>query len=432
MEKVHFDHLQETLYKETMANGLQVYILPKRGYSKTFVTFTTNYGSIDRTFIPRGSEQEVTVPDGIAHFLEHKLFEKKDGDVFQKFSVLGASANAFTSFTRTAYLFSATDKLYDNTEVLLDFVQEPYFTEKTVDKEKGIIAQEITMYDDLPDWRLYFGTIENLYHEHPVKIDIAGTVESIQDITAEHLYECYETFYHPSNMALFVVGAVEPAEMMDFIKKNQDAKTFKEPAEIIRKFPVEKDTVAQSERTLAMDVSKPKFNIGMKCKKTDIEGEEMLIQELSSGLVLDILFGRSSDFYTKAYNEGLIDESFSYDFTMEQGFGFAMVGSDTEQPDELETAIRKTLRDAVENWSITDVELDRMRKKKIGQFMRSLNSPEFIANQFTRYAFNKMNLFDVVPTLEKLTVGNLQDAFATFSDDDGATVYTIMPAEPAQ
>ena len=158
----------------------------------------------------------MTVPDGIAHFLEHKMFEKEDGDVFQKFSENGASANAFTSFTRTAYLFSATDKLYENTETLLDFVQEPYFTEQTVEKEKGIIAQEITMYDDQPDWRLYFGTIENMYHEHPVKIDIAGTVESINDITAEHLYECYETFYHPSNMVLFVVGAVDPEEMMAF------------------------------------------------------------------------------------------------------------------------------------------------------------------------------------------------------------------------
>ena len=174
------------------------------------------------------------------------MFEKEDGDVFQKFSVNGASANAFTSFTRTAYLFSATDKLYDNTETLLDFVQEPYFTEKTVDKEKGIIAQEITMYDDEPDWRLYFGTIENLYHEHPVKIDIAGTVESIQDITAEHLYECYETFYHPSNMVLFVVGAVDPEEMMAFIKADQDTKTFDEPAEIIRIFPAEGDTAARS------------------------------------------------------------------------------------------------------------------------------------------------------------------------------------------
>lgn len=432
MKKIHFDNLQETLYNEKLSNGLDVYILPKRGFSKTFVTFTTNYGSIDRTFIPRGKNEEVTVPDGIAHFLEHKMFEKEDGDVFQKFSVNGASANAFTSFTRTAYLFSATDKLYDNTEILLDFVQEPYFTEKTVDKEKGIIAQEITMYDDEPDWRLYFGTIENLYHEHPVKIDIAGTVESIQDITAEHLYECYETFYHPSNMVMFVVGAVDPEEMMTFIKTNQDAKTFDEPTEISRIFPVEGDTAAKTERTLAMDISKLKFNLGMKCNKTDVAGEEMLAQELSSGLVLDLLFGRTSDFYTAAYNEGIIDESFSYDFTLENGFGFAMVGSDTDQPEQLESAIRKTMQDAVDHWPITTVELDRMRKKKIGQFMRSLNSPEFIANQFTRYAFNDMNLFDVVPTLEKLTVDNLQAAFKTFSDVSGHTVYSVIPADKAQ
>ncbi len=431
MKKIQFENLQETLYNETLSNGLDVYILPKKGFSKTFVTFTTKYGSIDRTFIPRGKNEEVTVPDGIAHFLEHKMFEKEDGDVFQKFSVNGASANAFTSFTSTAYLFSATDKLYENTEILLDFVQEPYFTKQTVDKEKGIIAQEITMYDDQPDWRLYFGTIENLYHEHPVKIDIAGTVESIQDITAEHLYECYETFYHPSNMVLFVVGAVDPEGMMAFIKKNQEAKTFNEPADIVRSFPTEADTIALNDRTLAMDVSKPKFNMGMKCNKTDVEGEEMLIQELSSGLVLDILFGRTSDFYTAAYNEGLIDESFSYDFTLENGFGFAMVSSDTEHPEQLETAIRKTVRSAEEAWPITVVELDRMRKKKIGQFMRSLNSPEFIANQFTRYTFNGMNLFDVVPTLEKLTVDNLKDAFQTFANESGHTIFSVVPAEKA-
>src|SRR6185312_2151845 len=260
-------------------------------------------------------KEEINVPDEIAHFLEHKLFEKEHGDVFQDFSVHGASANAFTSFTRTAYLFSATDKLYENTEILLNFVQEPYFTDQTVEKEKGIIAQEITMYDDLPDWRLYFGTIENMFHEHPVKIDIAGTVDSIQEITADHLYECYETFYHPSNMVLFVVGAVDPAEMMDFIKKNQDAKTFKEPAEIIRKFPEEPSSAAIRERTLEMDVTKPKLNIGLKCNNTNIQSDEMLRHELSALLVLDLLFGRTSTFYTEAYHEGLIDESFSYDFT---------------------------------------------------------------------------------------------------------------------
>jgi predicted Zn-dependent peptidase len=200
MKELHFKQIDEKMYHEQMDNGLDVYILPKKGFSKTFVTFTTKYGSIDNTFTPMGQNDVVNVPDGIAHFLEHKMFEKEDGDVFQKFSGFGASANAFTSFTRTAYLFSSTNHLYENTETLLNFVQEPYFTASTVEKEKGIIGQEITMYDDLPDWRLYFGTIDNMYHNHPVKIDIAGTIESIDKITAEHLYTCYETFYHPSNM----------------------------------------------------------------------------------------------------------------------------------------------------------------------------------------------------------------------------------------
>ncbi|MHA6258771.1 EF-P 5-aminopentanol modification-associated protein YfmH [Sporosarcina sp. CAU 1771] len=432
MKKIEFKNLQETLYNEKLSNGLDVYILPKRGFSKTFVTFTTKYGSIDRTFIPRGKEEAVTVPDGIAHFLEHKMFEKEDGDVFQEFGVQGASANAFTAFTRTAYLFSATDMLYENTKTLLNFVQEPYFTEQTVNKEKGIIAQEITMYDDLPDWRLYFGAIENLFHEHPVKIDIAGTVESIQEITAEHLYECYETFYHPSNMVLFVVGAVNPEEMMEFIKKNQDEKSFNEPAEIIRHFPSEPTDAAFKERSLTMDVSKPKVSIGMKCVKTDVEGEEMLMQELAAGLVLDVLFGRSSEFYTKAYADGLIDESFSYDFTLENGFGFAIIVSDTDKPKEFEKAVRETIRENVLSWTITDADLDRMLKKKIGQFMRSLNSPEFIANQFIRYTFNNMNLFDVVPVLEKMTLEDLKEAFHTFSDEKGHTLFTVVPAEKTE
>jgi predicted Zn-dependent peptidase len=429
MNKVHFDNLQETLYNEKLENGLDVYILPKRGFSKTYVTFTTKYGSIDRTFIPLGKNEEVTVPDGIAHFLEHKLFEKEDGDVFQEFSVLGGSANAFTSFTRTSYLFSATDKLYENTEVLLDFVQEPYFTQKTVEKEKGIIGQEITMYDDQPDWRLYFGMIENMYHEHPVKIDIAGTIESIDEITAEHLHECYETFYHPSNMVFFVVGAVDPEEMMNFIKDNQNKKTFNPAEEITRSFPEEPDTVAQSERTLSMDVTKPKLSFGMKCSKTDVSGEEMLIRELASELVMDILFGRSSDFYANAYKDDLIDESYSYSFMLENGFGFSMISSDSENPEDLEKAIRSRLKEATGTWLITDEDLDRQRKRKIGQFMRSLNSIEFIANQFTRYSFNDMNLFDVVPTLEKMTLEDLKNAFSTFNDESGFTVYKVLPAE---
>ena len=427
MNKVQFEQLDETLYHEKLSNGLEVYILPKKGFSKTFATFTTKYGSIDNHFVPYGQQEAIKVPDGIAHFLEHKMFEKEDGDIFQQFSKQGASANAFTSFTRTAYLFSATGQINENVETLLDFVQSPYFTEKTVEKEKGIIAQEITMYDDQPDWRLYFGMIENMYENHPVKIDIAGTVESIQDITAEHLYTCYNTFYHPSNMVLFVVGAVDPESMMEFIKANQGQKTFEEPKEIKRIYPDEPIEVAIKERTLEMSVQKPKVFVGVKPELLHYSGTSMLKHELSAQLAYELLFGRTSDFYHHAYENNLIDESYSFDYSLENGFGYALIGSDTNDPEKLAQEINHTLDQAMEKWPFGQADLDRIRRKKIGFFLRALNSPEYIANQFTRYAFNNMNLFDVVPMLEEIEVPDLQAAFATVSLDSQRSVFTIVP-----
>lgn len=427
METIEFQQLDETLYYKQLSNGLDVYILPKKGFSKTFVTFTTKYGSIDRTFIPIGETEPVTVPDGIAHFLEHKMFEKEDGDVFQKFSEVGAQANAFTSFTRTAYLFSATDHIYKSTETLLDFVQEPYFTEETVNKEKGIIGQEITMYDDQPDWRLYFGAIENMYHNHPVKIDIAGTIESIDGITAEHLYTCYNTFYHPSNMLLFVIGAVDPVEMMAFIEDNQNKKTFQEPADIKRLFDEEPTNVAEKERVLHMDVQKPKVYVGLKAKQVDLSGEEMLKHELAVQIGVECLFGRASSFYTDVYENGLIDESYGYDFSLENGYGFALIGSDSEQPEQLAKLIKEKLAETEKGNVFTSEDVERIKRKKIGFFLRALNSIEFIANQFTRYKFNDMNLFDVVPVLETITVEDIEKAFTTIQGEEQQTVFTIMP-----
>lgn len=429
MKTIEFKQLDETLYYEKLENGLDVYILPKKGFSKTFVTFTTKYGSIDRTFIPIGQTESITVPDGIAHFLEHKMFEKEDGDVFQKFSEYGASANAFTSFTRTAYLFSSTDNIYKSTETLLNFVQEPYFTEATVNKEKGIIGQEITMYDDQPDWRLYFGTIENMYHHHPVKIDIAGTIESIDGITADHLYTCYNTFYHPSNMLLFVIGAVDPEEMMTFIRENQGKKEFSEPASIQRFFEEEPAEVAISERTLNMDVQKPKVYVGLKAKETNLSGREMLKHELSVQIALELIFGRTSNFYERVYEEGLIDETYAFDFTLENGFGFAMIGSDSSEPDKLTSAIKEELAKFEGNSQFESADLERIKRKKIGFFLRALNSIEFIANQFTRYSFNDMNLFDVVPVLEELTIDDLYKAFASVQGETQQTVFKILPSK---
>jgi predicted Zn-dependent peptidase len=427
MEKITFDQLQEALFYEKMPNGLNVYILPKAGFNKTFATFTTKYGSVDNHFVPLGKQEFKQVPDGIAHFLEHKLFEKEDGDVFQQFSRQGASANAFTSFTRTAYLFSSTSDVERNLETLVDFVQDPYFSDKTVEKEKGIIGQEITMYDDNPDWRLYFGLISNLYKNHPVKIDIAGTVESISHITKELLYECYHTFYHPSNMLLFIVGPIDPKAIMDQVRENQAKKDYKDQSEIQRKFEAEPGEVAQKKQVLEMNVQTSKCLVGVKALHADLSGAEMLKNELTMNVLLDLLFGKSSENYDQLYNKGLIDETFSYDYTLEQGFGFAMIGGDTSEPDQLSEVLKNMLFEAKKGKAFSEEQLKRAIKKKIGAFLRAINSPEYIANQFTRYAFNDMNLFDVVPTLEKITLDDVASLASEIIAEERFSVCQVIP-----
>ncbi|AGK53117.1 EF-P 5-aminopentanol modification-associated protein YfmH [Bacillus sp. 1NLA3E] len=427
MNKITFDQLQEELYFKKMDNGLQVYILPKKGFNKTFATFTTKYGSIDDHFVPLGKTEYARVPDGIAHFLEHKLFEKEDGDVFQQFSRQGASANAFTSFTRTAYLFSSTSDVERNLETLIDFVQDPYFTEKTVEKEKGIIGQEITMYDDNPDWRLYFGLIENMYHNHPVKIDIAGTIKSIADITKDLLYECYNTFYHPSNMLLFIVGPVNPEEMMKQITENQAKKDYHAQSEIKRKIDEEPVSVAEKHKVLKMNVQTSKCLVGIKALNNRLSGEQMLKHELTINVLLDLLFGKSSENYNSLYSEGLIDETFSFDYTLENGFGFAMVGGDTSDPDKLAETIKAMFFKSQKGGTFSEEALNRAVKKKIGSFLRAVNSPEYIANQFTRYAFNEMDLFAVVPTLEKITLEDVEKEATELIAEERFTVCQVVP-----
>ncbi|MBM7094238.1 MULTISPECIES: EF-P 5-aminopentanol modification-associated protein YfmH [Alteribacter] len=427
MNKQTFDQLNETLYYEQLDNGLDVYILPKAGFNKSFATFTTKYGSIDNHFIPLGKKDALKVPDGIAHFLEHKLFEDEDGDVFQLFSKQGASANAFTSFTRTAYLFSSTSSVEQNLKTLLDFVQKPYFTEESVEKEKGIIGQEIKMYDDNPDWRGYFGLISNLYEYHPVKIDIAGTIESINEVTKDLLYTCYETFYHPNNMLLFIVGNVDPEEMMKLVKENQAAKEFSKPEKIDRFFEAEPPEVDQASQEIAMNVKTGKCLVGFKDRSPDRQGEALLKHELSINILLEMMFGPSSENYETLYEEGLIDDTFSFDYSGELGFGFSVIGGDTSKPDELSDRIKSMVEEFVKR-ELHEETMESIRKKKIGYFLKSLNSPEYIANQFTRYQFNDMNLFDVIPTLESITIEDLNAAMAEHFKTD--TQYSKCLVKP--
>ena len=427
MKKIEFTQIQEEIFHEKLENGLEVFILPKKGFNKTYATFTTKYGSIDNHFMPLEKSEFLKVPDGIAHFLEHKLFEKEDGDVFQQFSKQGASANAFTSFTRTAYLFSSTSNVEQNLETLMDFVQEPYFSEKTVEKEKGIIGQEITMYDDNPDWRLYFGLIQNMYQNHPVSIDIAGTVESISHITKDLLYECYGTFYHPSNMLLFVVGPVDATKVMEQIKENQAKKNYSKVQEIKRQFENEPLEVAKKKQVLPMNVQTSKCLVGIKAKHVEQSGAEMLKHELTINIIFDFLFGKSSENYQELYSKGLIDDTFSFDYSQEKGFGFAMIGGDTNEPDTLADVLKKMLVSAKQGEVFTLEGLERTKKKKIGTFLRAINSPEYIANQFTRYAFNEMNLFDVVPTLESISLDDVKAVMDDFITEDRFTVCQVVP-----
>ncbi|QZT32964.1 insulinase family protein [Caldalkalibacillus thermarum TA2.A1] len=422
-QKLVFDQLQETLHYEQLPNGLEVYVLPKQGFNKTYATFTTKFGSIDNHFISHTGE-EVKVPDGIAHFLEHKMFEEEEGDVFHKFSQYGAQANAFTSFDMTAYLFSCTDHVHKNLTTLLDFVQHPYFTDQNVEKEKGIIEQEIRMYQDNPDWRVYFGFIEALYHRLPVKIDIAGTVDSIRQINKELLYICYETFYHPSNMLLFVVGNVQPDDIFALVKENQAQKSFQPAREIKRLFEKEPAPVAKKRHEIELNVDMPKISMGYKETNVDLEGKAMLKQELSTHILLEMIISPTSSVYEQLMEEGLIDESFGIDYNLEQKYGFSIIGGNSKDPDKLLERVQEVIAE-VQMKGLSKADFERNRKKKIGHFLKALNSPEFIATQFTRYKFNHIDLFDIIPVLESLRFEDIEERLAEHIHEDQFAVCIV-------
>ncbi|CAG7624089.1 EF-P 5-aminopentanol modification-associated protein YfmH [Paenibacillus allorhizosphaerae] len=402
MEVIPYPHVRETLYTEQLPNGLTVVILPKEGFQKTYATFTTKYGSIDNTFQVEGGEKQ-HVPDGIAHFLEHKMFEEPTGDIFSVFAAQGASANAFTSFDRTAYLFSATGQIKENLTTLINFVQNPYFTDANVEKEKGIIGQEIKMYEDNPDWRSYFGLIETMYHKHPVHIDIAGTIESISKITKEMLYDCYHTFYHPSNMILFVVGGVNPEEIMELIRANQNGKSYDAQGKIHRYFEDEPATVNAPKKVTVLPVSLPKCLFGCKEPDQPLRGKEMLKRELAMKVLLDLLLSPSSAIYQKLYDEQLISDNFGSEYNIAEGYAFSVFGGDTKDPDRMISMVQEEI-DKVKASGVNAADFERSKKKKIGAFLRLLNSPEAIANQFTQYRFKAIDLFDILPVYESLTI----------------------------
>ena len=425
-KKIYSELLKETIYYEKLPNGLEIFFMPKAGFTKRYAVFSTNYGSNDLEFVSPHKKERIRVNEGIAHFLEHKMFEQPDGsNAFDKFAEFGANANAYTNFNTTAYLFSSTENFYEGLEHLISYVQTPHFTKENVEKEKGIIAQEIKMYEDNPDWRVFFNTLKGLYVNHPNRIDIAGTVESIYKITEDELYDCYNTFYSPSNMAIFIVGDLEYNSVMDVILKTvKDDNAFE--GELERIFPVEPKEVAKKEIEEKMAVSIPMFSIGFKDNENDLKGRELLKKEIVTEMLLNLLFKKGTVLYEDLYSKNLINENFGSDFTMNKGYGYTMISGETRDFETVKGKIFEAIKNANEK-GLPFEDFDRIKKKKIGGFIKYFDSIEFIANNFLSYHFMGINFLDYVDVIKEVTLEDVNERLKNHLREEYAVVSLVVP-----
>ncbi|MGU3490349.1 EF-P 5-aminopentanol modification-associated protein YfmH [Staphylococcus saprophyticus] len=411
MRENYYEQIDERVFEAELNNGLKLFIIPKKGFQKTFVTYTTKFGSLDNKFKPHGSDTFVTVPDGVAHFLEHKLFENDDEseDLFTAFAEDNAQVNAFTSFDRTSYLFSATDHVERNIKRLLTMVESPYFTKETVDKEKGIIAEEIKMYQEQPGYKLMFNTLKAMYDTHPIRVDIAGSVESIYEITKDDLYLCYETFYHPSNMVLFVVGDVDVANIYDVVATHENQRDKEAQPQIVRDPLIEKATVNESKVTETMKLQSSRLMLGFKNNPLVDEPDASFVKrDLEMTLFYEMLFGEETDFYQSLLNEDLIDETFGYQFVLEPTYSFSVITSATQYPDKLKALLLTEIEN--NQGQLNDEEAFSLLKKQfIGEFISGLNAPEYIANQYTKLYFEGVSLFDLLEIVESITLESVNE-----------------------
>lgn len=419
------NRIGETVLTGVHPSGLRVALVPKPAYAKTFAVLATHFGSVDQRFTHPESGAPVLVPDGVAHFLEHKMFEDADGDVSDRFSALGASANASTGFTTTSYIFSTTGNVEACTDLLLDFVQEPYFTPDLVAKEQGIIAQEIRMYDDDPSWRIFFNLLEALYRSHPVRINIAGTEQSIAAIDPAVLYACHRGFYRPGNMCLTMVGALDPRAILELLERDLAGRQPL-PGGLHRRPVVDDGPIRVPAAAEAMDVARPKLLLGWKDCAIGGDGRETTRRELASSLALDVLFGRSSPVHEALYAEGLIDDTFLADYTGEVDFGFAAVGGDTDDPDLLERRLLDEIRAFVARGVAAD-DFERVQNKLLGKFTGMFDSLELVAYSLSGGVFRDVTPFEVIQLVERLRPEDVTRRARELLQDDLRARSTIVP-----
>lgn len=417
------DILHESYIEAVHSSGLRIYILEKPEYTSAQAIFGTRYGSIDTKFRLADRDEFTSIPEGTAHFLEHKLFESEDGNAFERYAVTGAYANAYTSFDRTCYLFSCTSRFEENFAILLDFVRHPYFTAETVEKEQGIIGQEIRMYDDEPNWRVCFNLLTALYSRHPVRIDIAGTTESIAEITADMLFECHRTFYNMSNMFICVAGKVNADEVLAQIDREIDDA---EPKEVIRGLHDEPRGICKPYIEQKLAVAKPLFNLGF--KEACDTPEKTLKERIVTSVLLEIIAGKSSALYERLMDEGLINDGFGTEYF--NGFGYAAEIFDGESSDpekvaaEIKAEIRRLRRDGIDEKDFT-----RAKNSLYGQMVMQYNVIDNIASALVSAAMTGDGLFDEMDVFASLTLDDVTECLNNQLREEYSALSVILPAE---
>ncbi len=421
IKQITNEKLGETVFCAKHSSGLEIRVMPKAGYTSAYAVFGVKYGSIDTAVKTADGEFE-TIPEGTAHFLEHKLFESEDLNAFERFAKTGASANAYTSFEKTAYLFKGSENIGESLEILLDFVQNPYFTQQTVEKEQGIIGQEIRMYQDLPDWQVMFNLLKALYSDHPVRIDIAGTQESISKIDADLLYRLYETFYNPSNMILSVVGAIEPDEVFEIVDrciKNREGTAAE------RKFVKESPLPVKNYVEEKLSVACKQFLLGF---KEDLNEPLLSLEdEIASQMMLEAIAGKSSPLFKKLIDEELVDMSFGGELFNGFGFSCVMLGGTSKDPERACEIIREEL-DRCKAEGIDSAAFERTKRKFYGRYVMSYNDIDDTANLMMNLHFNGYEPFAELEVCKKITLETVQKRLERISNEASA-LSVIVPAE---
>lgn len=416
-----FENIGEQMYSHVLENGLKIFYIPKPEFSKTFAMLATNFGSADQRFQMQNGEV-IDTPAGIAHFLEHKMFEDEDGNALQKFAKTGASPNAFTSRNMTAYHFSCTQKFYENLDILTKFVTTPYFTDENVKKEKGIIEQEIGMLDDDPFWNAYTNVYAGMYHNHPIRISIAGSAKSIAPINPEILFKCHKAFYSPKNLVLTVCGTADFEKIIEIAEKN----TPKQADEIANRFYGERiNSVNQSEITVNMNVAQPLFMLGIKDNPL-CDDESSSERQLISELCCELIAGKSSKLYSNLYDDGMINRRFGSSYTIHPNASCVLFSGDSSNPQYVREQIANEITKILQN-GINDDDFERLKRMHYGLMIRLLDQPDNLCRMQCESAFALEDFSVIYNKYESVTKQQLIDRLKIWNDKSRMTLSVVMP-----